>query len=351
MSSQILITGATGFIGRQLTRDLVTRGQAVRVLARDRRKARALFGDEVEISVGDVKDGSSLDNACRGIEVVYHIAGIYRFGLRHRRELWESNVEGTENLLRSAAAARVDKVVHLSSAGVLRKNSSADTDSPLLDENDFPSVAPRFCSYKASKWHAEQRVLAWAKRGLPVAIASTTCPIGPGDETPTPTGRMILDFLQRRFPFYCRAGLNFISIGDLSEGLRLVAESGRTGERYLLSDENLWLKEFLELLARETGLAAPRICLPHALICLIGFGGEVVDFLNPSSSSARVCLETALQAERLQFFSNAKAQEELGWKLSDSIQGSTREAIAWFRQGTEVKLAPAGPSSAESHVQ
>jgi dihydroflavonol-4-reductase len=351
MSSQILITGATGFIGRQLTRDLVARGQAVRVLARNRRKAWELFGDQVEISLGEVKDVASLNKACRGIEVVYHIAGIYRFGLRHRRELWETNVEGTENLLRAASDARVDKVVHLSSAGVLRNDSKVGSDSSLLDERDFPTEAPRFCSYKASKWHAEQRVLAWARRGLPVAIASTTCPIGAGDETPTPTGQMIRDFLQRRFPFYCRTGLNFIGVGDLSEGLRLVAESGRDGERYLLSDENLWLKEFLELLSRETGLPAPQVCLPQALIRLIGCGGELVDFLNPSSNSARVCLETALQAERLQFFSNAKAQEELGWRLNVSIQEMISEAVAWFRHGTEIELAPAASSSVESHVQ
>src|SRR5258708_4952759 len=117
MSSQILITGATGFIGRQLTRDLVERGHAVRILARNRRKAKALFGDSVEVATGDLDDGASLARACRGAEVVYHIAGIYRFGLRHRRELWRANVEGTENLLRSAADADVGKVVHLSSAG------------------------------------------------------------------------------------------------------------------------------------------------------------------------------------------------------------------------------------------
>jgi dihydroflavonol-4-reductase len=351
MSSQILITGATGFIGRHLTRDLVARGETVRVLARNRRKARELFGDQVEISVGDVRDVSALDKACRGIEVVYHIAGTYRFGLRHRRELWETNVEGTENLLRSAAEARVNKVVHLSSAGVLANSSKTTSEERLLDERDFPEQAPRFCSYKASKWHAEQRALAWATRGLPVSIASTTCPIGAGDETPTPTGQMILDFLQRRFPFYCRTGLNFIGVGDLCDGLRLVAESGRDGERYLLSDENLWLKDFLELLSRETGLAAPRVCLPPAMIRLIGCGGELFDLLNPTSNSARVCLETALQSERLQFFSNAKAQDELGWRLTGSIQETISEAVAWFRHGAEVELAAAAPTSVESHVQ
>jgi dihydroflavonol-4-reductase len=354
MSSQILITGATGFIGRRLTRDLVASGKRVRVLARSSSKARNLFGDHAEISIGDVNDPASLEKACRGIGTIYHIAGIYRFGLRHRRELWKTNVEGTENILRSASAAGVEKIVHLSSGGVLRTNRNsapADQVIPLLDENDFPAQAPRFCSYKASKWHAEQRALSWAKRGLPVIIASTTCPIGRGDETPTPTGRIIRDFLQRRFPFYCRTGLNFIGIGDLSRGLQCASESGQAGERYLLTGENLWLKEFLDLMALETGLRAPRMGLPNALIRLIGCVGEAVDFLDPRSTSARVCLETALQAEHVQFFTNARARNELGWTPTESIQENIGEAIAWFRHETEVGMAPAASPTIESHVR
>ena len=345
MSAQILITGATGFIGRQLTRDLAGRGAAVRVLARSRSKARELFGDEVEICAGDLGDAPALDAACQGIETIYNIAGTYRFGLRHRRELWRTNVEGAENVLRSAWNARVEKVVHLSSGGVLRKRD----ETRLIDETDFPTQAPRFCPYKASKWHAEMRVLDWAKRGLPVSIASTTCPIGRGDEAPTPTGRMIRDFLRREFPFYCRTGLNFVGVGDLSEGLQRVAEAGRAGERYLLSDENLWLKDFLQLLALETGLPAPRMWLPGPVVRIIGCGGEVVDLLNRRSTSARVCLETALQARYTQFFSNAKAREELGWKPMPSIQKSIGEAVTWFRSEKKMEVAPV--SSVESHVR
>jgi dihydroflavonol-4-reductase len=345
MSAQILITGATGFIGRQLTSDLVARGASVRVLARSRRKARKLFGDGVEVVAGGVEDAAAIENACRGVETVYHIAGTYRFGLRHRRELWRTNVAGTENVLRGAWAAQVEKVVHLSSGGVLQKREG----TRLIDETDFPSRAPRFCPYKASKWHAEERVLAWAKRGLPVSIASTTCPIGRGDETPTPTGRMIRDFLRRQFPFYCRTGLNFIGVGDLSEGLQRVVAAGEPGERYLLSDENLWLRDFLQLLALETGLPAPRMWLPGPVVRIIGCGGEVFDLINRRGTSARVCLETALQARCTQFFSNAKAREELDWKPLASIQENISDAVAWFRSETEIEIAPV--SSMESHVQ
>jgi dihydroflavonol-4-reductase len=352
MSSQILITGATGFIGRRLTRDLAAAGNRVRILARDPDKARALFDGRVEVTVGDMGNAASLARACEGVETIYNIAGIYRFGLRHRRELWDANVVGAENLFRSAAAAKVAKVVHLSSGGVLRKSDLAEAEaSKLIDETDFPAGPPRFCSYKASKWHSEQRALDWARRGFPVVIASTTCPIGSGDEAPTPTGQIVRDFIQRKFPFYCRTGLNFIGVGDLSEGLQRVASTGRTGERYLLAGENLWLKEFLDLLAVETGLSAPRMCLPNALIRLIGIAGEAVDFLNPRSMSARVCLETSLHAERIQFFSNAKARNELGWKPAESIRESLIEAVAWYRQEAEIELAAEPTPSVRSHVQ
>jgi dihydroflavonol-4-reductase len=359
MAPQILITGATGFIGRQLARDLAARGETVRILARDRAKARDLFGDTVEISPGRLEDAASVARACRGVDIIYHIAGSYRFGLRHRRELWRTNVEGTETVLRAASAAGARRVVHLSSGGVLAKSGTCARGDAFLDETDFPATAPRFSAYKASKWHAERRVLEWAKRGLPVSIASTTCPIGEGDDLPTPTGRIVLDFLRGRFPFYCRTGLNFVHVADLARGLRLVAERGRTGERYLLGHENLWLKDFLNLLARETGRPAPEICLPDPLVRVIGCAGEVADLLNPRSRNAHVCLETALQAGRVQFFRCDKARRELGWEPRHSVQRGIRDAVGWFRQQGEVaaamplpRPAPApAPSSAASHVR
>ena len=350
MSPQTLITGATGFIGRTLTRSLLTRGEPVRVLARSRAKARALFGDLVEVVTGDLSDAAVLERACRNVRVVYHVAGSYRFGLRHRRELWETNVEGAERVFRAAHDAGVERVVHLSSGGVLERGAGRGADS-LLTEDDFPATAPRWCAYKSSKWHAEKRALDWAARGLPVVIASTTCPIGRGDESPTPTGRMIRDFLQRRFPFSCRTGLNFIGVDDLSDGLQQAAALGRPGERYLISHENLWLEEFLLQLAEETDLPPPAFCLPGGLIRLIGALGEVTDLLTPRSDTARVCLETAVQAGRLQFFSNAKARRELDWQPARPIAEAVREAIAWFRDETMLDLPQPAPASAGSHVR
>ncbi len=341
MPSQILITGATGFIGRHLTRHLASAGNDVRVLARDPQKARSLFGDAVEVSAGDLRDPASSKQACAGIETVYHVAGIYRFGVRHRREIHQTNIVGTENLLAAAAGAQVAKIVHISSASVLDRSRDNSDPWPVLNETDFPSDPPRFSPYKYSKWQAELRVLAWIKRGLPVVIASPSCPIGSGDENPTPTGRMIRDFTQGLFPCYCRVGLNFVNVTDVIIGLQRVAQSGRIGERYLLTNENLWLKEFLDCLAGQTGIPAPRICLPHWSIQAMSCFGEMADLLNPRSTSARICIETALQARNAQFFSNAKARQELGWSPS-SIQSGIRQALAWF-QHEQVPNPPAIP--------
>ena len=333
MSSQILVTGATGFIGRQLVRDLIGAGHEVRVLARNREKAESLFGEAAEIAPGDLRDPASLREACRDVDLVYHIGGIYRFGLRHRRELWETNVTGTESLLQAASSAGVSRFVHLSSGGLMKAAKTAKSKDtpfrPLLTEDDFPATPPPFSSYKGSKWHAEMKVLEWARRGFPAVIASPTCPIGAEDELPTPTGQIVRDFLAGRFPFYCRTGLNFVAVEELSQGLQRVARRGRIGERYLLGHHNLWLKHFLDILAEETGLRAPRTALPFWAVCLAGCGGETLDLFLSGDRPARVCLESALQSGRIQFFSNAKAREELGWNPSRPIRASIREAIEW----------------------
>jgi dihydroflavonol-4-reductase len=350
MASQILITGATGFIGRHLTRDLVAAGNFVRILARNAQKARALFGDTVEISAGDLLNPASIKQACAKVDVVYHIAGIFRFGVRHRRNIHLTNITGTENLLEAAHAMKAGKVVHLSSASVLGTSRSTSTRDRLLDETDFPAEPPRFSPYKFSKWQAECRVQAWVKRGLPVVIANPTCPLGAGDETPTPTGQIIRDFTRGRFPCYSRVGLNFVNVSDVVTGLQRAASTGRVGERYLLSDQNLWLKEFLDLLAEETGIPSPRLCLPNWSVRAMGGFGELCDYLNPRSPSARLCLETALQAGEAQFFSNAKARTELGWAPAP-IQSGLLQALASLNRSSQPGSLCETLSATKSHVR
>jgi dihydroflavonol-4-reductase len=256
--SQILISGATGFVGRYLVRALLERQESVRILVRNEKTARLLFGNRVTYAEGDLRQKESLADPMKGVTTLYHVGGLYAFGRNHARALMEVNVLGTEHLLAAAAQADVSKVVHISSAGLLARSKGT------ASETTFPKVQPRGRPYKSSKWLAEQVVLNWVKKGLPVVIANPTCPLGPEDNTPT--GQIIRDFLKGRFFLSSRTGLNFLDCRDLAQGLIACAKHGRVGERYVLGQHNLMLSDFLRILARETGLPGPRGEVPWPLI-------------------------------------------------------------------------------------
>lgn len=304
--SQCLVTGGTGFIGRYVVRRLVTLGAKVRVSCRSREKAQRLFGDTVEI--GD---------SCRGIETVFHLAGVYQFGRRSTAKMFAANVHGTENLLEAAWDARVERFVHISSSGVLTCNGAPIT------EKSFPLyVSPRE-PYRHTKWLGELAALNAARRGLPVTIASPTSPLGAEDETPTPTGRIVADFVAGNFPFSTRTALNFVDVTELADGILTLAERGRTGERYILGHHNTWLTDFLQVLERCCDRPAPRRELPWPVIAAAAGIGEAV-------GASRVCWETARGARKRQFFDLRKATEELGWQAQVPIETSARAAVAWF---------------------
>lgn len=322
--SQYLVTGATGFIGRYVTRQLLARGESVRVLSRSIEKAQRLFGGQVEIVAGDLCDPSRVNAACRGIGSVIHLGGDFRFGRRARRAVHETNVAGTQNVLNAARAYRVERFVHVSSCGVLEPARG------LVTERDFPSRVPRSESYRHSKWLGERAALQAARDGLPVTIASPASPLGAEDETPTPFGQIVLDCLRNRFPATARVALNMIHVDELAAGIVSVADRGRIGERYLLSHHNLWLDELIRLIARSTGQPSPRWQMPLPLIALAGFFGELV-------GSARVCWETSAHARRKQWFDNSKAVGELDWAPAASIETTVFESIAWFRNFPETQ--------------
>ena len=201
----------------------------------------------------------------------------------------------------------------------------------LLSERDFPNDVGTWESYRRSKWLGEMAALEAARRGMPVTIASPTSPLGEGDEAPTPTGQIVQDYLRGRFPFSARVGLNFIHVADLAEGILAVAERGRTGERYLLGHHNVWLDEFLRVLARITNRPAPRFTLPQPAITLAGGIGE-------AAGSEWICRETAAHARRRQWFDFSKAAGELGWKARVPLDAIAREAVQWFQGAATRKL-------------
>jgi dihydroflavonol-4-reductase len=320
-STQFLITGGTGFIGRHVVRKLLAQDAHVRVFCRVPEKAQRLFGDRATIVPGDLRDNASIDAAVRDCDVVIHLGAAFQFGRAARQLAKETNVRGTRHLLEAAERNGVERFVHVSSSGVIEGNGA------LLTERDFPKHVSAREPYRRSKWLGEQAALEASRRGLFVTIASPTSPLGAGDEAPTPTGRIVCDFLRGRFPFSARVGLNFIHVADLADGIVAVAERGRAGERYLLGHHNMWLTEFLQVLGRVSGRTPPRFSLPQSVITLSGVMGEL-------AGSERVCWETVAHARRQQWFDFSKATEELGWRAQTPLETSAREAVEWFQGHT-----------------
>jgi len=209
----------------------------VRVFCRTPKKADRLFGDQVEISCGDLCDWASVTRAVRGSDVIIHLGATFQFGRRASRTIEETNVHGTRHMLMAAERYNVARFVQVSSTGVLEGGRA------LLTEGDYPKHVSKDQSYRRSKWLSELAALEAIHRGLPVTVASPTSPLGAGDEAPTPTGRIVHDYVRGRFPFGARVGLNFIHVRDLADGVLAVADRGRTGERYLLGHHNVWLQE------------------------------------------------------------------------------------------------------------
>ncbi len=301
-------------MGRHLVRALLAQGASVELLCRTPRKARELFGEAATIQSGDLREPVTIADAA----IVFHLGAIYVFGRRARREMEAVNVAGTEHVLAAAWKARVEKVVFISSSSVLANHRAPIT------ERDVPASVPASQQYRRSKWLAEKICLDYAARGLPVVIVNPNSPLGPEDELPTPTGRMVLDFLHKGFPAAARTTLNFIDVRELAEGLIAAAMHGRNGERYILAHHNVWLMEFLQLLARITGRPAPRFTAPWPLLALGGLAGEL-------TGSDRLCWETAWHCLKRTPFDGRKATVELGWQPARSLEASARDAVAWFQ--------------------
>jgi dihydroflavonol-4-reductase len=323
--ARTLVTGGTGFVGTHVVRALLDRGDAVRCLVREGNSAANLEGLDAERAPGDLRDPASLRRALTGVDELYHVAADYRLFLRDPKEIYRTNVEGTEHILRAAADAGVQRVVYTSSVGALglhRDGTPATEETPV-------SEADMIGHYKRSKYRAERVAGRWAAEGLPVVIVNPSTPVGDLDVKPTPTGKIIVDFLRRRMPAYVDTGLNLIDVRDVAKGHLLAAERGRAGERYILGHQDLTLKAILDILAEITGLAAPRVRLPHWIPLAVAACDTGLSRLW--HREPRVPLEAARMATKKMWFCADKAVRELGLPQSPVRDALTR-AVTWFRE-------------------
>ncbi len=321
----ILVTGATGFIGNHVARLLLERGADLRLLVRESSSRLPLEDLTSEIYVGDLRDRTSLKGALAGCRQVYHVAADYRLWSPRPAELYESNVEGTRNLLSIAQESGVERVVYTSTVGTI----GLPDDGTLGTEDSPVSIDDMSGHYKRSKFLAKQVALEFAGGGVPVVIVNPTAPIGERDFKPTPTGRIISDFLAGRMPAYLDTGLNLIDVRDVAKGHILAAERGQIGERYVLGAENLTLKEMLDRLAAITGRPAPTTRIPYPIAFAAGLASTCWSTL--SGAEPRVPLEAVKMARKRMFVDSSKACRELRFEPG-SVTAALSRSVDWLQR-------------------
>ena len=319
-----LVTGGTGFVGANVVRELLAQGREVRVLARPGSDRRAIAGLGVAIVEGDLLDPASLRRAVKGVNIVFHVAADYRLWARHPEELHRVNVGGTRAVLEAAGEAGVSRVVYTSTVGALGipEDGTPGTEATPVSLRDM--VGP----YKASKFLAEQVALGFAHQGLPVVVVNPSAPVGPWDVKPTPTGRMVVDFLEGKMVATLDTGLNLVHVRDVARGHLLAAERGKLGEKYILGNQNLALAEIGALLSEITGIRAPRVRIPYWVAWSAALSMEAV--ARVTGTPPRVPLTAVRMARKRMYFSPARAVRELGLPQTD-VRDALRDAAEWFR--------------------
>jgi dihydroflavonol-4-reductase len=330
-----LVTGATGFVGSHVARQLVSAGQNVRVLVRPTSNFKLLEDLRVERVEGDLRDAGSIERAMQGVRRVFHVAADYRLWTEHPEELYESNVEGTRRLIAAAERAGVERVVYTSTVATIAVPQQG---AGLPNEATAARLEEMIGHYKRSKFLAEQVALEAAKAGAPVVIVNPTAPVGPGDWKPTPTGRIILDFLLGKMPAYVDTGLNVVAVEDVAAGHLLAAEKGRIGERYILGGRNMTLKEILDTLAAITGKRAPRLKLPHVVALAAGYADELYSRL--AGREPQIPVEGVKMSRHKMFVESDKAARELGY-APGKIEAALERAVRWYVDHGYVSGLPA----------
>jgi dihydroflavonol-4-reductase len=318
------VTGATGFVGSHVARVLAEQGADLRLLVRSSSDPKNIQTLKAERVVGDLRDPASLDRGMEGCEVVFHVAADYRLWVRDPQQMFQSNVEGTRSILESARKNGVRRVVYTSSVatmGFTGNGHPADEDSPV-------SIDKMIGPYKRSKFMAEELAFSASRDGMDVVVVNPTTPVGEQDIKPTPTGRIVVDFLKKKFPAYVDTGLNLVDVDECARGHIAALEKGKSGERYILGGENLTLKQILDKLAAITGLPSPRMKVPYAVALAAGVVDEVVTG-RMFGREPRATIDAVRMGRKKMFVTSAKAERELGWKTVP-VDDALRRAVQWF---------------------
>jgi dihydroflavonol-4-reductase len=327
--TRLLLTGASGFIGSHVARELLAAGYEVRALIRpapsDQQPRRNLLDERLQVAPGDLRDKDSLRSALEGCEMLIHVAADYRLWAPDTKALFATNVVGTRNLLQEALRQGLRRVVYTSSVAAcgLPANGAPGTEETPINPEHIAGA------YKRSKYHAEREALNMVREGLPLVIVNPSTPVGPGDVKPTPTGRIIVDFLRGRLPAYVNTGLNLIAVEDCARGHLLALEKGRVGERYILGNRNLSLKAILGILAALTGRQAPRFQVPRWLAYTAASADELIEG-HLLHRVPGIPLNGVRMSSRHMYFDASKAVQELGLPQSP-VEDALARAIAWFR--------------------
>jgi len=307
-----------------VARILADQGAALRLLVRPTSNLKNIEGLSAETAEGDLRDAHSIETAMSGCDTVFHVAADYRLWVRDPNEMYRSNVEGTQAILDAVRKNAVRRVVYTSSVatmGFSKNGSPADEDSPV-------SLGDMIGHYKRSKFLAEQVAMEAGRKGLHVVTVNPTTPIGPQDVKPTPTGRIVVDFLKKKFPAYVETGLNLVDVRECARGHLAALQRGTSGERYILGGENLTLKQILDKLAKITGLPSPKVKLPYIFAFATGVVDEAITG-RLMRREPRATIDTVRMGKKKMFASSAKAERELEWKVVP-VDNALRQAVEWF---------------------
>jgi len=321
---RVFITGATGFVGGHVARAYAAQGASLRLLTRKNSRLDSLAGLDAETVVGDLREPEKLRSALQDCDALVHVAADYRLWVRDPREMYAANVDGTRELLRLAREVGIPRVVYTSSVATM----GFRVDGSIVNEDTPVSLAEMIGHYKRSKFMAEQEAIRAAQAGQHVMILNPTTPIGPGDVKPTPTGRIIVDFLNKKFPAYVDTGLNLVDVDEVARMHVIALERGRPGERYILGGENLTLKQILDRMSSITGLPSPTMKVPHSVAMAFAFFDETFTG-KLRGREPRATVEAVRMGKKMMFASSAKAERELGFRIIP-VYHALRAAIEWF---------------------